>query len=458
MNNENVNFEQLHDLVAHERWQAFRRAVTLLDPADLADLIEELPSDSRDAVFQQLDLETASDVLVELQPGYLDDVVEDMSSDHIADLAEQMAPDEAADFISELEDKQVAEVLAAMEPAERHEVRELLRYEEDSAGSIMTPEIVAAPRTATVAQTVQSLAETELSDPVFNVYVVEPESRELLGLVNVSELLAATPDTTLETLADRDYIYAAPGDDQQDVARRFRKYNLWVMPVVDENRRLLGRITVDDVIDVVHEEADEDLAHLVGAPDIDEEEISLLRITRMRLPWLIITMCAGLINSVIIKTMMQATDIVAIAIFVPAILAMGGNTGMQSSAICIRGIALGERKYGRLFNIMWREIRVGISLGIVCGLVTTLLVAAVVSAAGTPTGPATLTPCRLGLAVGIAMCNAMAFASSFGAVVPIILHRFRIDPALASGPFITTSNDLSASLIYFLTCVLLLKG
>jgi magnesium transporter len=223
--------------------------------------------------------------------------------------------------------------------------------------------------------------------------------------------------------------------------------------VVDEHHRLVGRITVDDVIDVVHEEADEDLAHLVGAPDIEDDEDSLLRITRLRLPWLLITMVAGMANSLIIRAMMRTTNVETIAIFVPAILAMGGNTGMQSSAVCIRGIALDESKYDRLWGIVWREIRVGVSLGVICGLLTAGMVWVILTVA---TPELTYNPLLLAGTVGLAMCNAMGFASSFGGLIPVLLHRLRVDPALASGPFVTTSNDLSATLIYFLTCTIAL--
>ena len=455
MGYEEVDFETLQQLVEQERWVQFREVIGRIDPADLADFIEDLPSERRDTVFRMLDLETASDVLVELQSSYVDDVVEDLPSEHIADLAEQMAPDEAADFIGDLEEGQSAEVLAAMEPEERREVKELLQYDEDSAGSIMTPEMVSLPASVTVAETKEALAAADLADPVFNVYVSDPVTGALTGLISVAELLAAAPGATLQDVADREYVYATAGEDQQEVARKFRKYDLWVMPVVDAAHRLIGRITADDVIDVLHEEADEDLAHLVGAPDIDEEEDSIYHITRMRLPWLLITMFAGLLNSVIIKTIIKSTEVAMVAIFVPVVLAMGGNTGMQSSAICIRGMALGERKYGKLLLIAWREIRVGSCLGLICGSLSALVLSLTLMLTGGAGGVDAQTM-RLALVVGLAMCNAMAFASSFGAVVPVILHRFGVDPAVASGPFITTSNDLSASAIYFLTCLLLL--
>jgi len=223
----------------------------------------------------------------------VDQVVEDMSSDELADLAEKMPPDEAAEFLGDLGEDHSAEVLAAMEPQERREVSELLRYPENSAGRIMTPEFCAVTPGTRVRDVLDILGEAELSDPVLNVYVVDPGDRKLLGVIALPDLVKADANTDVRAVADPDYQCAHVDDDQEDVARRFSKYHLYAMPVVDDRHRLLGRITADDVMDVVREEADEDLARLVGAPDIEEEEDSPLRIARLRLPWQTNPQCRG---------------------------------------------------------------------------------------------------------------------------------------------------------------------
>jgi CBS domain-containing protein len=253
-------------------------------------------------------------------------LVEDLPTDEIAHLAERMAPDEAADFIGDLDESKSAEVLAAMEPDGREEIVGLLRHEEDTAGGLMTTEVVSCTERELAGVVRDRAVRAELSDPVLYVYVVAPEDGKLLGYVSLHDLIAANPDLPVGGMANRDYVFSVTTEDQQEVARRFRRYDLWVMPVVDERHRLVGRVTVDDVIDVVHEEADEDLAHMAGAPDIEEEEESPLRIARLRLPWLLITMFAGLLNSVVIRAMMHVTTQEMLAIFVPPILAMGGNT------------------------------------------------------------------------------------------------------------------------------------
>lgn len=447
--------EQLEQLVDAGDYDQLKTALHDRDPADIADFIEELDEGDRSGVFRVLDNETAADVLAELGLSYHEDVLDEMASEDIADLAELMAPDDSADLLDGLDEDKTAEVLAAMEPEERLEVLPLLTFEEDSAGHIMTPEMCQVPPSFTVEQTRRMLASAApTEDPIFFVYVADPTDQSLLGLVSLSDLVIANPDVKLGDICNRDYIFTTPQEDQEDVARKFRKYDIWVMPVIDEQNRLVGRITVDDVLDVVHEEADEDLARMIGAPDIETEEEAPGRIAMQRLPWLMITMFAGLVNSVIIKYMINTTGEGVIAIFVPAILAMGGNTGMQSSAIAVRGIALGLQKYSRLRQIVVREVSVGIIMGIACALLTGTVVYAVLSLTGADTGG--VGHAALAISVGVAMGTAMIFASSFGAITPVVMHRMGIDPAVASGPFVTTSNDLSASFIYFLTVLLVL--
>ncbi len=426
-----------------------------VDPADIADFLEDLDDDERDAVFHFLGKADQADALVELEAPVAADVIEDMDNAEFVSLATHMAADEIVELLNDLDDDdRTAAILEALPQEQRQEVQELLSYEEDSAGEIMTPETCAMLKTATVAEARQALTAIETDDPIHYVYVTNPDDESLIGVVSLMDVIKAEGDVKLGDICDDHPVYTTPDEDQEDVARKFRKYDLWVMPVVDHEKKLIGRITVDDVMDVMQEEADEDLAHLVGAPDIEDEDDSPFHISRKRLPWLMITMFAGLINSVIIGSMMSLTNIQAIAIFVPAILAMGGNTGMQSSAVCIRGIALGMEKYRHLRQIVQREILVGLCLGTVCGITSAVVVFSVLHFSGH--APSGLSPLRLGIVVGISMLNAMAFAASFGALTPIILHRLGVDPAVASGPFVTTSNDLSASCIYFLTCWLLL--
>ncbi len=442
--------------------EEFRSFIEEVDPADIADLLEELDRDDRERVLDVLHPQLQADALVELKARVALDFLRDLPVKRLVDLLQLMAVDDVVELIGLLERREQQAVLAVMEPEQREEVQELLTYEEDSAGLIMTRETCSMPQTASVAETRRALSRiSDTTDPIFYVYVTDPEDDTLVGAVPVIRLVNAAPGKRLADICDLDVPYTSPEEDQEEIARRFRKYDIWVMPVVDDNRKLIGRITVDDVIDVVHEEADEDLAHLVGAPDIEDEDDSPFRISRKRLPWLLITMCAGLLNGFVIERMYRFTDgIVILTALAPAILAMGGNTGMQSSAVCIRGIALGQEKYSHLMGIVWREIRVGATLGIVCGTLSGTAVTGVITLAlrtgVLQSASVNIGVLKLGLIVGTAMFCAMTFASSFGSITPIILHRLSIDPAIASGPFVTTSSDLSAALIYLCTCMVML--
>ncbi|MCF7853947.1 MAG: magnesium transporter [Candidatus Pacebacteria bacterium] len=452
---EDYIYKDLQTLLEERKWGELVRVLKSMDPADTADFLEDLAPENRDTMFALLDAQTASDIIVELESSYVDDVVEDMEEARIAHLADQMAPDNAARFLNDLDldDDRQASVLHAMTSSA--EVRALMNHEEDTAGHIMTTELCSMAPTATVKEARETLVPMELTDPILFVYVVDPDTDQLIGMVSLQQLFTAKPTDCLNAIMETDYAYCLTDEDQEDVALKFRRYDVWVMPVVDHNNRLVGRITADDIMDVLHEEADEDLAMMVGAPDIEAEEASPFGIARLRLPWLLITMFAGLLNSVIIRHILNVTGVATIAIFVPAIMAMSGNTGIQSSAIAIRGIALGYKTYGRLMRVIWREISVGVFLGLACGLLTGGIIYWVFTYTGIATGGPP--PAILATAVGGAMCNAMVFATCYGAVVPIVLGRLDVDPAIASGPFVTTSNDLSASLIYFLTCILLLR-
>lgn len=442
------------ELIRQGDWHKLVRLIQQMDPADTADLLEELASEDRDRLFELLDAEIASGVLVEMEAPYLDDVVEDMPAHKLAGLADHMAPDDVVRILTDMEDEErSAEILAEMK--ESGHVSEMLRYERDSAGQLMTTEFFAFDADAHIRDVREALVSYEPTDPVFFVYATEPSSGKLIGLASLKIVFAAPLEAKLRDVVETEYVYCNVDDDQEEVAHKFRKYDLWVMPVLDRNHRLVGRITADDIMDVLQEEAEEDLAALVGAPDLEKEEGSPLMIARLRLPWLLVTMGAGLVNSIVIKNMLNVTANATVAVFVPAIMAMGGNTGMQSAAVTVRGIALGQRAFSRMRSLVAREVAAGAVMGLACGFLTASLVFVALSLTGADTG--NLAHGQLSMTVGLAMFCAMAFASCFGAIVPMTLHRLGADPAVAAGPFVTTSNDLSASVIYFFVCFVMLR-
>lgn len=448
-----LSIEQFEKLLDAGNNTEILKRLDAMDPADVADLLEEIDPEEQERVFAILDTDLASDILVEMEPGEVDDFVDRIPPEKLADMISEMAPDDQADFYGNLDDDDQKNILKFLPEEARIDLKKLLGYDGDSAGGIMTPELCSVQVDETVQEAIKTIADEEYDDPISMIFAVDKDHK-LKGAIHVSQLLSKPRTSKISEVIEDVQVLARTDEDQESIANNFRKYDLYVMPVVDKNGVLVGRITADDVMDVIQDEALEDIAHMAGAPDMERNEDSPVRVAGLRLPWLMVTMLTGLVISVLIQKMIGLTTIEGLAAYVPVVMAMGGNTGMQASAITVRGIALGEIEFGRLFRISLREVYVGILMGLVCGGVAGLIVWIKLSQFG---GMSTVAPLRLAFVVGISMCSAMTFAALCGTLLPIILHKWEIDPALASGPFVTTGNDLAASMIYFMMCFFLLK-
>jgi magnesium transporter len=449
-----MNIEDMEKALDHAMEGDVKEFLASIEPADAADILAEANVETRVRALAILNPETAADILIEFDENDLEDTIQRMTPENISAALGEMAPDDRADVFRLIDETKRGKILPSLSAADRMELNKLLGYEEDSAGDLMTPELCSIRADATVQEAIRAIASREFDDPISMIFAVDDEGR-LKGAISVSELLPKPRGSKIGDVIEEVPIFAGPDEDQESVANNFRKYDLYVMPVVDSDGKLVGRITADDVMDVMQEEAVEDIAHMAGAPDMERNEDSPFRVAALRLPWLLITMCSGIVISVIIQKMIGLTSIEGLAAFVPVIMAMGGNTGMQASAITVRGIALGEIEFGKLARIFAKEMFVGMLMGCVCGVVTGCIIWANLTFFG---GLATVPPAKLGFVVAISMCSAMTFAALSGTLLPIVLHKMKIDPALASGPFVTTGNDLSASTIYFLICYLSLTN
>ena len=445
----------IQQLLNEKKFDELRHQFTTTDPADVADALDELDSDEVELIFSILDNEVASEVLSEMDSDEIEDVIEKLPPSRLAKVMEEMAPDDAADLFNELDTNEQNEILHYFEPEKKREIQDLAHYEEDTAGGLMTTEMCTVSSEATVQQAIASIAEADYSDPVSSVFVVDQYGK-LVGDVNISELISKPGKSLVKDVIEPDPVYAMVDEDQVEVARKVRKYDLLVIPVVDHDMKLIGRITVDDIIDVIDEENAEDMARMAGAPDIESNESSPLSIVRLRLPWLLVTMVTGTIVSFIVQKITGIEKAVCLVAFIPVILGMGGNTGMQAAAVTIRSIALGEIKFSRLAGIFQREMLVGAMMGMVCSIIIAGVV--YVNLIHFSHLDPQVSLLRLILVVGCSMFCAMTFAALTGTVFPIVLHKMNIDPAVASGPFVTTGNDLSASLIYMLVCYFMLSA
>ena len=446
--------EQINFCIKEENWEKLSRFFEDLHPADIAEIINHAPANAHNILFELLDNDIKPDVLAELDDQAEADILEELSDEEISDIVEEMAPDDAADVLGEIEERSEG-ILGLMEDEESEEVRELLQYDEETAGGIMTSDFVAVRAAMTAAEALEYIGSLDLEEPVYYVYVVDSDAH-LTGSVQLWELLKkANRSKMLEVLADKETIFVHTDTDQEKVAQIASKYDLSSLPVLDWQDKLVGRVTVDDIMDVMEEEASEDIFKLAGSSDSELEDTSPLQACKARMPWLLITLGTGFVSSLILKSFMNhlsLAEIVALSFFVPIIMAMGGNTGIQSSTLIIRGIALGASHSRRIMKIITHEIIAGATMGLICGTTIGLWAGFVITRDGT----SALAPSYLALTVGIALFSAMAFAAVFGALVPVLLDRMKIDPAVASGPFVSASNDIFALLIYYGTTLLMI--
>ena len=428
-------------------------------PADIAEILSQAPNEHVLSLFRAVDEELQPDVLAELdaESSTAQTLLEELSPDQLSDIVEEMSPDDAADVIGELDEQRSEAVLDLMEEEESEEVRTLLQYPEDSAGGIMTTDFTTLPEQISVQDALDKLSDIEDEKPYYYVYLTNTK-QQLSGFIGLWNLLKVKDKnkTQLSDIAKRDIVHIGVETDQEEVAHVMQKYDLTAIPVVDDKNTLLGRITIDDIIDVMEEEASEDILRLAGSDESELFEKSPWDACRVRLPWLIITLFAGFIYSMIFKAFVDNfSNILLLSLFVPIVMAMGGNTGIQASTLIIRSMAIGHVNKKDIRPILFREIKVGLTMGLICGvgmMLWTFIVASV------DAQPMPVPVWYLGAVVGLAFAVSMALSALFGASIPVFFQRLKIDPAVASGPLVTACTDILSLIIYFFITLLLLSG
>lgn len=441
-----MEFKDLKEIVdnisflADEKDESMIRNIIVdLHPADIADIISHLDDDHRKYIFDMLSAEIASDVMAEMDEVSRIELIQELDESRISEIVDEMDSDDATDLVSELPDELAEKVLNKIDLQDSVEVKELLGHEEDTAGGIMAKEFVAVNKNSTVNEAIQKIRQkSDEVDYIYYVFVVD-DNEKLVGIVSLKDMILAQPTTYISTIMDQDVISVNTQLDQEQVANIARKYDLVSIPVVDKQWKLVGRITFDDLADVMEDEASEDIQRMAGIADEEEfRETSTFRILRVRLPWLLVGFMGQLVSAFILKNFEASMNhIIASAFFIPIIMAMGGNAGIQSSTIMVRGMATGEISYLHIGRRITRELSVALLNGLICGV----LILVVISIWFGQT--------NFGLILAVAMLIVIINASMTGALVPILLKKFDVDPAIATGPFITTSNDVIGLLIYF---------
>ena len=413
-----------------------------LHPADIAELFQELDHDEFQFFVDLLDDDTAADVLMEMDEDDRKEILANMSNETIAkQFLEHLDTDDAVDLIQELDEKDRDEVISHIDDVEQAgDIIDLLKYDDDTAGGLMGTEMIVVNENWSMPECVKQMRlQAEDMDEIYNVYVVDNDNR-LRGVFPLKKMITHPSVSKIKHVMQEDPISVKTDTPIEDVALDFEKYDLVAMPVVDSIGRLVGRITVDDVMDSVREQNERDYQLASGiATDIETDD-SMFAQTKARLPWLLIGMVGGLANSVILGNFEAgfATN-PAMALFIPLIGGTGGNVGIQSSAIVVQGLANGSLDLKNSMKQIWKEM--GVSL--INALVISLLVFVYNCFRLDPLNPTTI-------AVSAALFAVVIFASVFGTLVPLMLERFNIDPALATGPFITITNDIIGMLIYTL--------
>lgn len=417
------------------------RMVSKMHPADVAKVLHHLNSaQEKRTVFELIKPDhSKAQVLSELDEGDLGETLTEVPAAEIAVLIKDLPDDDQAYVLNCLPEDRSQEVLKLMKPEDSAEVKDLLQYEPKTAGAIMTTEYFSLPEHTTAEEAIHRLQEAKDTGNVFYVYVTNKDEK-LAGVLSLRQLIQVPPHTRLGTMIKRDVISVATDTDQEEVAKLVGRYNLLAIPVVDKDSTLVGIITVDDVVDIIHDAATEDMLKMSGTQIEEEDELmhsSALHSVRLRVPWLLTNLIGSIVSGSILW-FFRATiqEVVAVVTFIPVIAAMGGNVGLQSSTLIIRGLATGRIELSDVRRVFKREVLIGLLIGLLCGVVT-LAFAAVMHINLT-----------LGLVVGVAMVCALVVSTSMATIMPVVLKRYGVDPAVAAGPFVTTANDITGIAIY----------
>jgi magnesium transporter len=440
-----ARLRQAAERVAREVGEPRDRAVVEhAHPADLAQVLRQLPIDQLAAIFRFVGPEQASDVLPELDDATLIQLMQSLDDREVSRILDRMPAEDAADIVEELPSEQADKILDLMEEQKSEDVQELLEYPEQSAGRLMSPDVIAVEDTSTVEDAIGHIRKSVTDEKAFELYIVD-DHRHLIGVVPLRRLLLADPKTRILALRNEDVLSVTPEMDREEVARVVAKYRLVCVPVVDIEYRLLGTIAVDDVIDVLGEEASEDIFGIAGSDAAELERRSPRQIAIMRLPWilatLLIEMMAGLVIHYFDQTLAR---VILLASFMPVIQAISGNTGLQSVTMVVRGLATGHVHLDRWWEPLRRQIQTSSTIGAVC--------AVVVGAIGW-----TWHSAAFGLVVATSMFASVNLSGAAGTVIPMVSKRLGFDPAMTAGPFETALQDVIGIAIFLSLATALLR-
>ena len=440
--------EEIEEMTRRKQYTALRDLLVELEPADIADLFDDLPEEMLPLLFRLLPKEPAAELFVELEPDVQEMLIRGFSNTELKEVLDELYLDDAVDIVEEMPAGVVKRILKHADPDTRKSINEILKYPEDSAGALMTTEFVDLKRDMTVEDALKRIRRTGTDKETINVcYVVDP-ARKLLGIASLRTILLSDEDDVIEDIMDPNVISVTTLEDKEDVAQTFSKYNFIALPVVDKENRLVGIITVDDAMDVMEEEATEDFEKMAAMLPSDKPYLKtgVLETWKARIPWLLVLMLSATFTGLILNHYETAlAACIVLNAFIPMLTGTGGNSGTQASVAVIRALSLDEVEFSDIGRVVWKELRVALLCGVCLGganFVKMMLVdrALLHNAAVTPTVAAV---------VCLTLVFVVLFAKLVGCSLPILAEKIGLDPAVMASPFISTIVDAMSLIIYF---------
>ena len=440
--------EEIVELLEQNRLAELKEILIKENPIDVADVFEEFPKEKDLIIFKLLPKDFSSEVFSYLSPEKQQEVIENITDDEIKFIVEDMYLDDTVDFIEEMPANIVDKILKNTSNDKRKLINQILKYPENSAGSVMTVEYISFKDNYTVKQAIDYYRKVAIDKEETDICFVTDTKKKLVGIISLKTLILSKDDSYIQDEMDTNFISVLTQDDQEEIASLFRKYDLTTMPVVDHEDRLVGVITVDDIVDVIDQENTEDIQKMAAMNPSDEEYLkeSVLSLAKHRILWLLVLMISATFTGLIIKRyedILQSA--VYLAVFIPMLMDTGGNAGSQSATLVIRGIALEEIEFSDIFKVIWKELRVSILVGFILSAINFIRIYYFTNSS-----------LETSLVVAISMFLTVIMAKVVGGVLPLIAKSLKIDPAIMASPLITTIVDTAALIIFFKLAVIFL--
>ena len=440
--------EEIVELLEQNKLAELKEILINENPIDIADVFEEFPKEKYLIIFKLLPKEFSSEVFSYLSPEKQQEVIENITDDEIKFIVEDMYLDDTVDFIEEMPANIVDKILKNTSSDKRKLINQMLKYPENSAGSVMTVEYISFKDNYTVKQAIEYYRKVAIDKEETDICFVTDTKKKLVGIISLKTLILSKDDSYIQDEMDTNFVSVLTLDDQEEIAALFRKYDLTTMPVVDHEDRLVGVITVDDIVDVIDQENTEDIQKMAAMNPSDEEYLkeSVISLAKHRILWLLVLMISATFTGLVIKKyedILQSA--VYLATFIPMLMDTGGNAGSQSATLVIRGIALEEIEFSDIFKVIWKELRVSILVGFILSAVNFIRIYYF-----------TRSGLETSLVVAISMFLTVIMAKVIGGVLPLVAKSLKIDPAIMASPLITTIVDTAALIIFFKLSVIFL--